>query len=467
MLSRQRLLKSGAIAPVRSALIAALVCTGTAGLAPAGTRATPQDPPSRDDGKAATERPIKTPPAWLRGQLKSRYYLRWTNDDTDHDLVETLVLDAGHDDRDRLTAHLMGRLSWDLDGYDTTFASINDSYGDRVDALLYDAWVDVHRIDGLSLLRVGRQSVYETPEFAYFDGAHVASEEYGGLALQAGGYVGSSTHLYEASKSGDLTAGLYVQSRPWTDGRLRIDWMHLEDETRLLSHDDDLFGAGLWQSIGTHVQLEGRYSRIADRDRDVRVQATGRVPEWGLLVQGSFFTLLRTQGDLVLEADPFFNALNELRPYDQWSLLLAKDLTKQLRMQASGDLRRVRDHSDIGFYNRDYDHWFGTATFAEFGVTGLALSGTIDFWDASAQTTRSWGCDASYTAGVTTASLGTYYSLYKFDVFSNSERDHVRTWFLRLRHDMNKALTIDGDLEIEDADVNTFNRFRLGVTWRF
>ena len=41
------------------------------------------------------------------------------------------------------------------------------------------------------------------------------------------------------------------------------------------------------------------------------------------------------------------------------------------------------------------------------------------------------------------------------------------TWFIRLRHEMNKAITIDGDLELEDAEIDTFNRFRLGVTWRF
>ena len=467
MLSLPRTAPPGANWPARTTFLLLVACTCLPAAATARDLARPQDPPTRTTEPAAPSRRINTPPAWLRGQLKSRYYLRWTGADSDNDLVETLVLDAGHEDRDRFTAHLMGRLSWDIDGVDPTFASINDSYGDRLDGLLYDAWVDIHRIDGLSLLRVGRQSVYETPEFAYFDGAHVTSAEFGGLALQAGGYLGSSTHLYESSKSGDLTAGVYLQARPWTDGRVRVDYMHLEDDNRLRTRDDDLLGAGFWQSFGRYLQLETQYSRIADRDRDVLARLTSRIAEWGLLAQGSFFSLLRTQGDLVLEADPFFNALNELRPYDQWSLLLAKDVTKELTLQAAGDLRRVHDRGDIGFYNRDYDHWYGTATLADFGVTGLKLSGTVDLWDASAQIVRSWGGDASWTQGATTASLGTYYSLFKFDLFTNSERDHVRTYYLRLRHEASKEVTFDGDFELEDDDFDQYHRFRLGVTWRF
>ena len=87
--------------------------------------------------------------------------------------------------------------------------------------------------------------------------------------------------------------------------------------------------------------------------------------------------------------------------------------------------------------------------------------------DANAQLARSWGADASYDFGKTSASLGTYWSLYKFDLFSNSERDHVRTWFLRLRHKLQAAVTVDGDYEFEDDDFDQYHRFRLGVTWRF
>lgn len=476
MLSRQRHHYSGESSPVRSAAALWLACTCMPAISLAMGTVAVQDPPPQGNSPASPQEPAaaaapaaatKAPKSWLSGQLKSRYLLRWTGDDSDNDLVETLVLDAGHSDTDKVTGHLMGRLAWDMDGYDSTFSSINDSYGGRLDGLLYDAYADVHRVGGFSLIRLGRQSVYETPEFAYFDGAHVASEEMGDLALQAGGYIGSSVHLYESSKVGDLTAGVYLQARPWKSGRMRIDYMHLEDEDRLQTSEDDLFGAGYWQGIGRYVNLEAHYSRIADRDRDVLGRATARVSEWGTLVQASYYALLRTQGDLVLEADPFFNALNELNPYDQWTLLVAQDVTKQLRLQAAGDLRRLHDSADEGFYNRDYDHLYGTATLTDLGTAGLRISGTADWWNSDDQDTQSWGADASYDLDKTTASIGTYYSLYKYDLFSNTERDHVRTYFLRLRHKASDAVTFEGDYELENDDYDQYQRLRLGVTWRF
>lgn len=432
----------------------------------------PQDPPApvapgEPAPGAATSSAAKATTPWLRGQLRSRYYLRWTGQDSDNDLVETLSVDAGHAERDRVTGHLMGRLSWDIDGVDDTFASINDSYGGRLDGLLYDAWVDINRVDGFSRVRLGRQSVYDTPEFAYFDGVHLTSNEFGALALQVGAYGGSSTHLYESSKAGDLTAGAYVAVRPWTNARLRVDYMHLEDETRLRTRDDDLLGAGFWQSVGRDVHFEAQYSRIADQDRDAQGRARWSASDWGLLLQASYYRLLEPQGDLVLEADPFFNALNELFPFEQWSLLAAKDLGTSLRLQAATDLRRVRDKGDIGFYNRDYDHYYATASLFDFGVDGLRLGGTLDLWDSNAQIVRSWGGDASYDMSATTASVGTYYSLYKFDLFSNSERDHVRTYYVRLRHKTSASLTLEGDYELENDDFDEYHRFRLGVTWRF
>ncbi|MGB3969911.1 MAG: hypothetical protein WBO45_24465 [Planctomycetota bacterium] len=417
--------------------------------------------------QAPASRAFKTPTPWLRGQSRTRYWQRSTGDDSDNDLAETLTIDFGRAETERVTGHLMGRLAWDIDGRDDTFASINDSYGDRLDALLYDAWADVHRVDGFSLLRFGRQSVVDTPEVAWFDGAHATSAEFGALALQIGAYGGASTRLYESSQSGDLTAGAYAQVRPWSDGRIRVDWMHLEDDRRLGTNEDDVLGAGVWQGFGREVQTSAKYSNVGGKDRDAEARVNWTSAAHGALLQVWYYTLLLAQGDLVLEADPFFQALNALFPYDQWSALAAKDLGKSLRLQAGTDLRRVRDQGDIGFYNRDYDRYHATASAFDFGITGLSLSGTADLWDASAQTVKSWGADASYALGKTTASLGTYYSLYKFDLFSNSERDHVRTYFVRLRHAASDRLSLDGDYELEDDDFDQYHRFRLGVTWRF
>ncbi|MBL8728434.1 MAG: hypothetical protein JNM25_08395 [Planctomycetes bacterium] len=436
-------------------------------LACAGLAAQGPDPASPQQPAAAAAATTPPPPALVRGRLTSRYYLRWTGDDTDNDLLTTLSLDAGDAERHAVSAHFMGRLAYDMDGTDGTFTGLSDTYGQRLDGLVYDAYVDLHRLGGFSLVRIGRQSIYETPEVAFLDGAHVTSAEFGDLAFQVGAYAGASTHLYEASHSGDLIGGVYAQLRPWRRGRFRLDYMHIEEDGRLLGQGDDLVAAGFWQDLGEHLQTELQYSRIGDRDRDARARATWRQSDWGLLLQASYYALLRSQGDLVLEADPFFNSLNELRPYDQVSVLAAKDVSQLVQLQAATDLRRVRDRSDVGFYNRDYDHYYGTVNLHDWGPKGLTLSGTGDLWNSDGQLVRSWGGDATYELGKSTVSIGTYYSLYKFDLFTNSERDHVRTWYGKLRHRTSDAVTLEGDFEVEDDDIDQYYRLRLGVTWRF
>lgn len=464
---------TGGSPPARLALALACACLPTSLFAADGPCI--QDPPAQDppaqNPAAGGDTPAAAAPAtgsarWLRGYLASRLYTRWTGDDSDTDLYETLSLDFGDSNKDAVTGHFMGRLTYDFDGADDTFSSLNDTYGGRLDGLVYDAYADLNDIDGFSRIRVGRQTVYESPEVAFFDGILAASEELGSAKFQFGAYFGASTHLYETSHSGDLTAGAYAQMRPWTGGRVRVDYMYLEDDARLGSHEDDLFGAGFWQNCGKNLDFDAAYSRVADRDRDAQGRLVYRVPEWDLMLRGSYYRLLQTQGDLVLEADPYYNALNELHPYDQWSLLAAKDFAEMVRLQGAADLRRVDDNDDIGTFNRDYDHYYATASLFEFGCKGLTVSATMDLWNSDGQNIDSWGADASYVVDRTTFSAGTYYSLYKYDLFSNSERDDVRTYYLRLRHKMD-AITLDGDYEFEDEDLDRFHRVRLGVTWRF
>ncbi|MCA8973453.1 MAG: hypothetical protein KDC98_01965, partial [Planctomycetes bacterium] len=309
--------------------------------------------------------------------------------------------------------------------------------------------------------------VYETPEVAWFDGVHAVSTATGDFDFQVGGYLGAATHFYESSPSGDLVAGAHLQLRPVAASRLRLDFMRLEDDTRLLNHGNGLFGASYWHDFGSTVQFEAQYSRLDNRDRDARGRLSYSLPESDLHLQVTYYGLLLTQGDLALEADPFFNQLNELRPYDQFGVLLSQGVGDKLQLQGAADLRRVRDRADIGFYNRDFDHYYAKAILADFDMKGLTLSGTLDFWDSDSQLMRSWGGDLSYEVDANTFSIGTYYSLFKYDLFLNSERDHVRTFYFKLRHKASEALTLDCDYEFEDEDDADYHRFRMGVSWRF
>ena len=432
----------------------------------------PQDPPAGAapagaEPKAAPDAAPFNPVTKLRGSIASRYWLRWTSDDTDQDVFATVSADYGDAEKDAVTGRFVGRIALDIDGYDETFGSINDSYGSRQDALLYDLYADFHRIDGFELVRVGRQSIWETPEFVYFDGAHAESEAIGAAKLQFGAYGGASTHLYEASNDGDWTAGVYAHARPWRDGRVRVDYMYLEDEERL-GHENDLLAAGYWQTLAENLLADIQYSRLEDEDRDVRVRGSWRHAPADFFVQASWYKLLTTQGDLVLELDPYYGSLLELRPYHQASVSAAKGIGDHTRLTAGTDIRRVTDSDDVGTNNRDYDRYFFTVTLIDLPVEGLTVGVTADLWDSDGRTVDTWGADLSYQVTAdTSASVGSYYSAWKYDIVSEEERDDVRTWFARCRHKVSKRTTLEVGYEIEDNDIDDFHFLRMGATWRF
>ena len=64
-------------------------------------------------------------------------------------------------------------------------------------------------------------------------------------------------------------------------------------------------------------------------------------------------------------------------------------------------------------------------------------------------------------------SIGSSYSLYKYDYFANDERDDVQTYYVRL--DCKATESFDADLayEFEDTNSNDFQTLRVGLTWRF
>jgi hypothetical protein len=408
-------------------------------------------------------------PDFVRGQLVSRYWVRWTGRTADHDLYETLSMDLGNEHRDAVTGHVMGRIAADLDGEtdgSSQFFGLHDAVGKGIDGWLYDAYADLHRVSGFERVRLGRQATFLTPELAFFDGVSADTEPLSETELQFGLYGGLSSHLYESSHSGDWTFGLYGQFRPWTGGRLRLDWMHLEDEAVLGPHENDLLGASVWQTVGP-VQIEGQYTNLEGEDRDVRGRLAFVDAESELTLQGTFYQLLQTQGSLVLELDPFYSAMQELYPYWQAGGLIGKGIAEHVEVQAGADVRHVEDVADVGTFNRDYERYYGTLNLYDL-VDGLTLAGTGDLWYSEGQDIRTWGADITYRCSeATRVSGGSYYSLYKFDLYLNSERDHVRTYYLRVQHKASKAWVLDGSYEFEQTDLDDFHGLRLGVTWHF
>lgn len=410
----------------------------------------------------------------MHGSLYSRYVGRWTNGDHDNDLAEVLSLELGDKKKDPVTGFVNAEGIADLDGKgsrSSPYYSLADTYDSAVTGKLYYAYADVNSVKSLETLRLGRQSIVDTPVVAYFDGLRAETAELGAPRLRLGAYGGQPVRLYaspDPSASEGSMLGLFGETRPWTGGRIRADYMHIEDEDQFGPRKNDLLGLGASQSLGTSLRVEGEYTELENDPRDVRARASYYAPESDLVLQASWYRLLQTQGNLTTPLDPFYATLYDLFPYTQLGFLASKSLGSHFDLQAGCDFRRVSEEQDIGTFNRDFNRYFATAGMKGVLPASLDLSVTGEVWDATSSNISTYGADLSRKFGeAVDTGIGTYYSLYKYDLYQNRELDDVRTWYLRVGWKRSSSTTFDLRYEFENDPSADYHSLRLGATWRF
>lgn len=434
--------------------------------------APPGDAPTAasEESGAAAAAPPEGGEVAVDGFLTTRYRGRWAAGESDQNLISIFDVHVGDPEQDAVSGHVGGRVHWNVNGRrapDSLFFDIWDTYDGDVEGLIYDAYVDANEVPGLTVARLGRQSTYDTPVYLVFDGVRVESQELAGSGLRLGAYGGVPVHFFESSQEGALY-GANLDVRPWKGGRLRLDWMHLDEEAVMVDHDNDLLGIKLWQEVTDRLRLTGEYTMLEEESRDFALRADYVDPEANLTVNASYYQLLEPLRSLALELDPFFDSLLTYFPFARVGLQASKGIGERLVLQGGADFRQVSDEDDTGQFNRDYDRYYLTASVLDAFTEGLTISLTGDLWDSDDREVDALALDATQEFDEKLrASLGTYYSLYKYDAATNSEQDDVRTYYAKVGYRKTKALSFDVGYDYEDNAFADFQIVIVGVTWRF
>ena len=409
----------------------------------------------------------------IDGSFTLQYRSRYTDEERDQDMYGLLSLNYGDKQKDKVTAHAFGRVSWDMDGDRDrngayVFDNITDTFDQRVNARLYAAYLDVHRTGIFELARIGRQTLHDTPEIITFDGLFLQSEPLGRWQVKASLYGGVPTHLFESSTNGDQVVGSAVDFRPWQRGRFRVDWTHVKDETDTADFENDLIGASWWQQLTPNWRLYWRHTWLETETRDTKVRASGHIPEWDLDLQVSYFELFESLENYAIEFDPFFRSAFQFFPYYQWCWSLSKGLGERASIAASADLRRLRESDEVGQFNREFERYSLTPTIFDVFIEDLSVSLTGDYWNSDGEDTLTYGGDLTHQFhDDLRASVGTNYSLYKYDLFTDRIRDRVRVYYAQVRWTLRPGLRLRVDYTLEDDDFETYYGFNVGVTWTF
>lgn len=398
----------------------------------------------------------------VRGRFALRLRARWLVSDDDGskdlDLYEDFSLDVGDPKKHFITGSLSLHVSQDLDGEHAeddyfVFDSITDTYDNTWHGILSHAYVDLNRLGPIRKIRVGRQSLRETPVLTYFDGAGIESVEWKeALSLQAGLYGGVPVHTWESSWEKDYVVGAWVQARPFTGNRVRVDYTRFRDVYRDEHNADDLLAFSAWQRLFEVLTLSGHYSLLDNRSRDLRFRADFYHPEWDTRVDLSFYRLCRRQVEQSIDTELFRVALGEYFPYNQLRLLAAQGIGPVV-LQAGAEVREVDSYEDERPGNRSWQRYFVTPGLNDWPMKGFSASLTVEYWNVKhTQDGDTWsaGCDVSWKpVRQFSVAAGTSYALYKFDVLENTERERVRTVFARVSVSPVKPLRFDLSYEFE------------------
>ena len=406
----------------------------------------------------------------IHGSLRARVRTRTNSDESDTDLFATLRLDFGDVERYGYSGHVSAVGLADLDGTDSgeySFYGVYDTYDSAVQGRLHLAYLDMPGHGNLEVLRVGRQQVYTTPEFAWFDGVRA---EYGSRSKQEmvfGAYGGLPVRLFDSVDSGDVLGGLYAEASPWDDARARLDYMRFEDKSLIGNGGNDLLNLGLRQGLMDGLDFTGSYSRLDSEDHDIELALTSYGLVDDLVLRASWFELLEPQGTLANELDPFTSSTFELQPYRQGRFLVSKGFGESLVLEGGLDIRRVTEDVDVGEFNRDFERYFLRSTFIDVADSGFDVTATVEALRGETDI-ETWGLDfEKELSDRVELAFGSYYSLYKYDLFLDAERDNVRSYHADLSYAWRDDLSLDLDYVYEDDDLDNQHTIRIGMRWSF
>ena len=406
----------------------------------------------------------------VHGRIRLLNRARWTSDDSDSDLFTSVAVWAGDREKDMFSGSATGRLNQDWDGDRhsngaASFDSLSDSYKKATTGQVYTAYLDVTNPWPGVRARAGRPILEELPEAIPRDGARASYEATPEITIAAFG--GQPVNYFESSTQGDWMFGGWIEGRPWSRGRARLEYLHLEDEHTFGLFKDDLIGLSVEHGEGPWI-LNGRMTILESEARDILVRGSGGEPDAGFTLDARLYYLFEQQQALSYALDGYVVFLVPIEPYYQLTVSASQDLGENFGVDAALSIRQLENESDEADYNHEFSRWSFTGRAKDWPSQGWSLNVTGDFWVASGDDfwTLSGGVAWDINEDVK-VDLSSAYSLYMVDAITGEERDRVRLGSLGVRWRLKEGVFADGRFTAEDSEIDDFRTIDVGVRYAF
>ncbi len=426
----------------------------------------------------------------VSGGLTLRYRGRSAEGErgSDQDFRETLRLNYGQLQSDKISAYMHGSLRQDIDDPGALFSSIDDTHDSSVRGYLYEFYGNVTDIGFVENAKIGRQYLNEV-ENIHFDGAHLSMKPVKNARFSA--YGGMPVYFHESDSDGDWLAGIAAEFNPFKDTAGRLDYIVSNDDSdEIGDHHDNLFIASAWQNIRPWWRVFGRYSAIDSVSRDVQLRSMWNFQSINLDVMFSYYKQPQTLDGFTVEFNEFNPIIGGYQPYDQYLLDIYKGIGQHMGVNFGATIRELKDESDEGSFNHDYERYYFTWSVFDFPIKGLSASITGEDFASAGDDVQSLSFDVSKDFNKKLKiSLGTYYSLFKFDStvapelfnansitgnqflldkeLAESERDNVRSYYIRVKTKLFDRWELSGRYELENYDSDIFHTVQTALKLKF
>ena len=398
---------------------------------------------------------------------------------SDQDIAAELRFDVTMPERNRFEFHFFGTANGDLDGKreQTSFyplEDVTDTTSSWLFASLYEAHLDVnYLLPYLRQLRIGRQAGTRSEQI-FFDG--VASDFDVAQKLRMTVYGGVAVHFFEIDSpwGSDMLAGIGADYFPFDATAVNMDYLYTRDNrTDYLGTDrkDHLLSFKVRQRLLPSTKAMIEFNLVNVKSRDMEIRVINSFPKQALELSAAYYIQFQTMGELSNELSQFYDVVGATSPYQYFDINVRKLFGQHFSLDAGYYYRFLLKKQEESEWNRQY-----TRLFAAFGMEDVLLSGLSfafngDYWKTGDNQVSSAGLSAEYEFEVrnkkANVDIGTYFSLYKYDDFSEQgERENVQTYYIKSKIPVTRDVAVEGRYEYENG-LENYHALRVGMCYEF
>lgn len=340
--------------------------------------------------------------------------------------------------------------------------SIHDSFDKRTNGYLYLLQAEVYNLGIVDYFRLGRQYIdYEIP--SYVDGLNFVLK-YDKINFYA--YAGIPVHLYGETEFEDSKqAGGGANMLILPDTKIALEYQYTEEKpaiTGSYSEEKTEFFRETAVSI-RHSFLDNSYGYFGIVTSDTALQhiegmASMFFDKMNIGLDVSYLYQIDKIEKKPVTASPISSLTGTIMPYHHATLDISKGMfNDSVTLSCGGELRLLQSKGDESEFNHSYTHDYLAVTIDDFFIKGMNIGLHGDFFKGigsdNINSIITGGGEIEYKNNQTyNVTLGSYYSLYKYDYYDDvdqvDEKTNVYTIYSKGRYYIYPWLYADARYEL-------------------